>query len=75
MNFLKSSNLMLWFWIGCAVLGLVYLFWVWPKTGSPAFIVSQIFMGLMGALRELYLQRKALGLCTADLKTIKEESR
>ena len=48
---------MLWFWIICAVLGLVYLFWVWPKTGTPAFIVSQIFMGLMGAMRELHLQR------------------
>ena len=58
MNFIRSSNLMLWFWIVCAVLGLAYLFFVWPKTGSPAFIVSQIFMGMMGAMRELHLQRK-----------------
>lgn len=60
MNFIKSSNLMLWFWIVCAVLGLAYLFFLWPKTGSPAFIVSQIFMGLMGAMRELHLRRNQI---------------
>ena len=60
MDFIKSSNWMLWFWIGSAVLGLVYLFGLWDRTGSPAFMVSQVVMGVLGAVRELYLQRKGL---------------
>lgn len=53
----RSSSWMLSLWIGCIVLGSAYLFGLRSHDESPAFIVGQIIMGLVGAGREIYLQK------------------
>lgn len=56
-EWLKTSAGMLFLWSGCIVMGLVYLFGLWDGQGSPAFIVGQIVLGLVGLLRETYISR------------------
>ncbi len=59
MNLIRNSNWMLLLWIACAINGAVYLFFFWDGKGSPAFIVGQIALGLIGASREIYLQKSS----------------
>ena len=54
--FIKSSPWMTFFWIGCSVMGFVYLIGFWNGQGSPAFIVSQVALGIVGVIRERYIQ-------------------
>lgn len=51
----KSFHAMTFLWIGCIVLGLVYLFGLWDGQGSPAFIVGQVWLGVVGIIRERYI--------------------
>ena len=37
-------------------MGFVYLIGFWNGQGSPAFIVSQIALGIVGVVRERYIQ-------------------
>lgn len=60
MKFFKSSNWMLSLWIGSVVLGAVYLLGFGDGQGSPAFVVGQVVLGVIGSLRELYLQRSGV---------------
>lgn len=53
----ESSAAMLFLWTGCIVMGAIYLFGVWDGLGSPAFIVGQIVLGVVGMLREAYIIR------------------
>jgi len=47
---------MTFFWVGCAVMGIVYLLGVWDGQGSAAFIVGQIVLGIVGVAREFYIK-------------------
>lgn len=53
----KSNKAMVSLWVGCMVMGAVYLFGLWDGLGSPAFIVGQIVLGAIGLTRELYLKK------------------
>lgn len=57
-GFIKSSNCMTFIWTGSAVMGAAYLIGLWDGHGSPAFIVSQIVLGIIGAVRERYIRRQ-----------------
>lgn len=56
-DFIKSTRWMSFYWIGCIVMGFVFLFGIWNWQGSSAFIVGQIVMGVIGLLREVYIKR------------------
>lgn len=56
----KSHEYMLCLWTGCAVMGTVYLFCMWNGDDSPAFIVGQIVMSILGIQRELYLKKSVI---------------
>lgn len=56
-EFIKSATWMQSLWTGCIVMGLVYLLGLWDGHGSPAFIVGQIMLGVIGVLREIYIAR------------------
>lgn len=43
-------------------MGSVYLIGIWDETGSPAFIIGQIVLGAIGALRELHLRKSGFKL-------------
>ncbi len=53
---IKSAAWMQFLWMGCIVMGLVYLFGLWDSKGSSAFIVGQIVLGVVGLLRERYVR-------------------
>jgi hypothetical protein len=52
-----SHQYMLMLWVGCMVMGAVYLFGLWDGNGSPAFVVGQIVLGAVGTTRELHLKK------------------
>jgi len=45
------------FWMGCVVLGIIYLFGIWDGQGTSAFIVGQIIMGVIGLIREYQINK------------------
>lgn len=53
----KDSHAIFSYWAACFSLGVVYLLGLWDGVSSPAFIVGQIFMGVIGMLREYHLYR------------------
>lgn len=55
---IRSASLMSFFWAGCAVMPLVYLYGLWDGRSSPAFIVGQVVLGVVGLCREAYIQNK-----------------
>ncbi len=55
-EFIKNTYWMTFFWVGCAVMGIVYLLGVWDGQGSAAFIVGQIVLGIVGVAREFYIK-------------------
>lgn len=62
-EFLKTATAMLFLWTGCIVMGLIYLFGLWDGQGSPAFIVGQVTLGIVGVLREIYIGRHFVRKC------------
>jgi hypothetical protein len=59
---LSSSSLMLCLWTGGIVMGAAYLLGLWDGQGSPAFIVGQIVLSVIGVLRELHLRKNGFKL-------------
>lgn len=53
---IKSAAWMQFLWMGCIVMGIVYLTGLWDGNGSPAFIIGQIVLGVVGLLRERYVR-------------------
>jgi len=53
-----SHKIMLRSWTGAVVMGLVYLMALKEPEESAAFVAGQIFLGLIGIGRELYVKKQ-----------------
>lgn len=56
----SSHQGMLFLWTGCIVLGSAYLLFFYDESKSSAFIFTQIVLGVLGILREIYIKKNYL---------------
>ena len=58
---MSSHRFMMCLWKGCIVMGVIYLLFLWDRNTTPAFVVSQIVLGVIGWLREVHLTQSEAG--------------